>query len=121
MSNNILLILYLGNCFTNTSSPLCSSSRVELNSLDAALITRLVPLDSPIGGADNDGVSPESLALVISSSLLHTKDPFVVTIPAVKCLVSWKETVDHEESANVVLDVVQKVLLLFVETRDTVA
>jgi hypothetical protein len=72
----------------------------ELDSLDAAPITSLDPLKSPIGGADNDGILPESLALVLSSSLLHTKDLFVVTIQAVKCLVSWKETVDHEESGE---------------------
>jgi hypothetical protein len=115
MSNNILITLFLGNCFTNTS-PLCSSSRVELDFLEAALITRLVPLDSPIGGADTDGVLSEYLALVfISSSLLHTKDPFVVTIPAVKRLVRGREPLITRSNANVVLDMVHKVLLLFVE------
>jgi hypothetical protein len=94
---------------------------VELDSLEAALITSLVPLDGPIGGADTDGVLPESLALLfISSSLLHTKDPFVVTIPAVKRLVRGREPLITRSCANV-LHLVQKILLLFIESRDLVA
>jgi hypothetical protein len=78
-------------------------------------------LDSPIGGADTNGVLPESLALVfISSSLLHTKDPFIVTIPAVKRLVRGRESL-ITRSCTSVLDLVQKVLLLFIESRDLVA
>jgi hypothetical protein len=97
---------------------LCSSSFcLEFDSLEAAVLTRLVPIGGPLGGADTGSVLPESLAFLFISSLLHTKDPFVVTIPAVKSLVRGREPLVTRSCANV-FDLVQKVLLLFVESRD---
>lgn len=91
-----------------------------LDTIESAFLSGFVPVVGPVTRADAESVLPVSLALIIvTTSLLKTDDPFIVTIPAVKSLVCRRESLITRSGASI-LDLVQQVLLLFRESRDLV-
>lgn len=97
------------------------SALLRLDSHETPFLSSLVPTVEPVTRADAHRPLSVHLALVIIvPSLLHAKQPLVVTIPAMQGLVlRWEALVTR--GGTDVLNLVQKILLLLAEFRDLVA
>lgn len=79
--------------------------------------TFLVPLFQPSVGANGKRVIPHGFTLLFLASLLGAENPFVVTIPAVECLILGRETLVTGTGADL-LDHAEDRRLLLVQLRD---
>ena len=89
------------------------------NTHEGSLLSGLVPVLNPGIWADACRVLSVDLALFVGviSTLLHADKPLIVSVPAVEGLVLGGESGITRSGANV-LDLVQEVLLLFVQFGD---
>jgi hypothetical protein len=91
---------------------------LNLESSERSILSGFIPVCSPIAGADTNRILTVDLALIlVLVGLLQTKQPFIVTVPAVKCLIARGESVVTRSSSNI-LHLVQKILLLVRKFRD---
>lgn len=89
------------------------------NTHKGSLLSGLVPVLNPGIWADACRVLSVDLALFVGvvSTLLHADEPLIVSVPAVEGLVLGGESGITGSGANI-LDLVQEVLLLFVQFGD---
>ena len=60
---------------------------------ETSFLSSLVPIFEPIIWADTDGPLTVNLALVVGvTGLFHTKEPFVVPVPAMQGLILGRKT-----------------------------
>ena len=94
-----------------------------LNAHKGALLTGLVPIFDPRERTNRGGILPVDLTLfrgIVFGILFETDEPLVVPVPAMQSLVLGRKPLITGSRPDV-LDLVQQVLLLFVEFGDLVA
>ena len=73
---------------------------LDFESRESSFITFFIPLISPNGRTNTDSQLSHVLASFFILSIFKTKEPFVVSVPAVICLILGRETIITRSCTN---------------------